>query len=477
MKHYVLVAAVLIALVAALGVALADWQEYKQLYQDEQYQELVRMCQANRTEIESDVAGYIILKYCGLAKLKLYDDQAVSTDLNDAIEYLEQSIAYSYSEEAAFHLGQARMRSLDFMEDGRNKADRELAALNEMWESIRTLHAMENFAREVLSDGMLIWSRNYRDLLVERVIKNEENKSRLRLLTANLRMLADRFTQLDPSKGDTEVRRNNLTVFKEWMQELLECTYFDNNIVVGMHKYKADRHMEKYDQTVETEDQFSKALHFYGQALQRAKSSLARAALFSDIAYLCSLYSSEDKEKLVAFYKTGFTHAHQGLMLIRRLAEQESEEEGEEFHFAPDLSELTTKLQKAYGSNLTGLCYFHYLRNDYGSAVSLRNYTFDAGFDWEGKVTTLMYIADSASHLAADNYRRPTAFQTYKKVCLFASSRAFKLVLKKFGGRMPDGSEEFCNVYSNYVNYLRRFGEGIEAQSLTLQYGRLCDGQ
>jgi len=459
--------------VLILGIATADWQAYKEMFMAGQYETLAQQCDATEAEISADPGNYIIYKYCGLAKLKLYEQKRSATDLTDAIDYLERSIAFSYSEEAAFHLGQARMMSLDQLTEGENQDERELAAINEMWESIRNLHAMENFNREVLSDGMLIWTRDYRDLLIERILKDEDNPARLHLLTAKVRMLADRYERVDPTKGESEVRQSNLRIFKDWMDELMRMSYFDNDIVVGMYKYKADRHMEKYNQTAETEDQFTKALHGYGEALKRAKTNLARAALYTDIAYLCSLYNSEDKEKLVAYYKTGFNHAHQGLLILKQIKENE-QNTGEEFPYPPDMTELTSKVQKAYGSNLTGLCYFHYLRKDYRSAVAMRNFAFDTGFDWDGKVTTLLLIADAADKLASEHHRVPKMFRTYKQVCLFASSRAFKTVLKNHNGRIPQNSEEFCRVYNNYINYLRRFGETIEARNLELQFGAVC---
>jgi len=458
----------------AFGVAVGEWSEYKDLFMNGQYQQVVDLCEANKGALADDPGAHIIYKYCGLAKMRLYEQNHQSAELTDAIGYLEKSIAFSYSEEASYNLGLARMKALDALSEADERLEAERDAINDMWESTRNMHAMENFESETLSDGMLIWLRDFRDVLIERVFRDEKEQGRLHLLAAQLRMIADRFGRVDPAKGENEVRQGNLKVFKDWMDELLKQSYFDNNIVVGMYKYQGDRQREKYDQTDKTEDQFAKSLHHYGEALKRVKTNKAGAVLYGDIAYLCSLYNSKDKEKLVSYYKTGFTHAHEGLLIMKRLNRRRQDSTAQEYPFEDDNTELTAKLQKAYGSNLTGLCYFHYLRKDYKSVVSLREYAFDTGFDWDGKVTMLMLIADSADKLASQNHANRLAFNNYREICLFSSSRAFKSVLKNFKGKTPPGSEEFCRIYQNYVNYLRRFGETIEAQSLSLQYEASC---
>ena len=96
MKRSVLAISLLL-LVLVLGSAAADWQSYKEMYLAGQYDALAAQCEATRSEIEADPGNYIIYKYCGLAKLKQYEQQKVATYLTDAIEFLEQSIAYSYS--------------------------------------------------------------------------------------------------------------------------------------------------------------------------------------------------------------------------------------------------------------------------------------------------------------------------------------------------------------------------------------------
>jgi hypothetical protein len=466
----------LLALLVASGLAMADWEAHKAMFSAGEFQQLADMCEAGGDQIEADPGAHIIFKYCGLAELQLYEKTGQQTQLAQAIRFLEASVAYSYSEEAAFNLGLARMKALDFLSEGADLGERENEALNEMWDAMRNMHAMENFARPTLSDNLLIWSKDFRDTLIARVIKSEQDKTRLHLLAAQLRMLADRFELIDPTQGENEVRQGNLQVFKDWMEQLLEQTYFDNNIVVGMHKYKADRHMEKYDQTAETESEFTKALHFYGEALKRVRSNKARATLCADVAYLCSLFNSKNQEKLVSFYKIGFTHAREGLLIMGKINVVGSDRGKEEYPFEADSTDLVAKLQKGFGSNLTGLEYFHHLRKDFKSVVALKQYVFDTGFDWEGKDTTFLLIADAADKLATGQFRDRRAFAGYKELCLMASTRAFKAALRKHGGRPPQGDAEFCRVYQNHANYLRRFGEAIQARNLTLQYEASCAG-
>ncbi|MDP8223122.1 MAG: hypothetical protein P9L99_07170 [Candidatus Lernaella stagnicola] len=464
----------LVLLLLLTGLAAAEWESYKALYSAGEYQQLATMCQGQEDAIDADAGAHIIYKYCGMAHLRQYEKTKQGVDLTYAVKYLENSIAFSYSEEASFNLGVARMQALDHLSDGADMAQREYDALNEMWEAMRNLHAQENFARETLSDNLLIWSRDFRDEVIERVLKSEDAPGRARLLAAYLRMLADRFELVDPTKADSEVRQSNLKLFKDWMTELHELSYFDNNPVVGMYKYKANRHREKYDQSEKTEADFTKALHFYNEALKRVRTNKARAVLNADVAYLCSLYNSKDNEKLVSYYKIGFTNAYEGLNVMAKINQAKADSRREEYPYEMDSSELIAQLQKSYGSNLTGLEYFHHLRKDHRSVVSLKEFVFNSGFNWEGKETTFLLIADAADKLASNARRNRRAFDNYKEICLFASTRAFKATLQKHGGRAPVNDAEFCRVYQNHVNYLRRFGEAIEARELTLRYDPVC---
>jgi hypothetical protein len=472
--RYATLALLCAAIVAA--PAVAGWESYKELFLASKFPQLTAMCVANKDAIQADPSVDVILKYCGMAELALYKKDGQTERLSTAIDYLEQSVAIRYSEEAAYHLGLARLKALDRLTGAKDQLAREKEGLNDLWESLLKMHATENFSRDTLSNTMLVWSQNARDSLIERVLNNEKNPARTHLLAAMIRGLADRFTMINPDKGETEVRKGNLKIFKEWMRELLELSYFDNNIIVGMYKYRGDRQQEQYDQTPATDDHFTRALYNYNEALKRVKTNKARAVLSSDVAYLATLYTSSDKEKLAAYYKLGFDNANEGLQIMRKLNERAASVPGASYPYEVDGSELTAKLQKSFGANLTGLAYEHYLRKDYASIVGLRTYLFDAGFDWENKSVTFTLLAETADKLAAEHYHQPEIFKSYKALCLAASSHAFKLVMKKQQqrGRGAAYSPEFCRAYQYYVNYLNRFGETIEARDLSSQYEQGC---
>ena len=456
------------------AAASAEWESYKNMFLNGEYQQLADACKSGQDTILANEDADIILKYCGMAELELYKKNNQMTDLTTAIGYLEHSLAFRYSEEASYTLGLARMNSLDHVSDAKDQLVRERQALNELWDALRNLHATENFSRDTLSNNMLVWCKETRDRLIDRVLNDEKNQGRLHLLTAMLRALADRFELIKPELGETDVRKGNLSLFKDWMRDLLELSYFDNRIVVGMYKYRGDRFQEQYDQTEKTEEQFAKALYHYTEALKRVDSNKARAVLCADVAYVTSLLTSPDKDKLSAYYKLGFDHAHEGLQIIKKINLTTTEKALPVYPFETDTAELTARLQKSYGSNLTGLTYQYYLRKDFRSIMAMRPYVFDAGFDWENKDVTLTLMSETADKLASEHYQQPQSYRTYKEICLTASNRAFKLVMKKFGGKPPEYTPEFCRAYNHYVNYLSRFGETIEAQNLSRQYEQGC---
>jgi hypothetical protein len=137
--------------------------------------------------------------------------------------------------------------------------------------------------------------------------------------------------------------------------------------------------------------------------------------------------------------------------------------------------EITANLQKAYGNNLTGFIYNLYLEKQYRSVIGLKKQTLDIGFDWESKADVLMIFAESAKELASKSIKNEVEFRRYKQMALSAGSRAFKFVLKKYGGRLPPtGDKEFCNVFNAYWGYLDIFGELIQRQSLDKRYGSAC---
>jgi len=288
-------------------------------------------------------------------------------------------------------------------------------------------------------------------------------------------MLADRFTSIDPNKGETEVRRGNLDTLKGWMTELAELSYFDNNVMVGMFRYKGNRAQEKYDQTTASEDKFHKALYFYDEGRKRANTQKAKAVLDLDIAYICSRYRSENNAKLIEFYKKGYLHARRGIGLMAIVNKVQPEIGKAFYRYEQPSGDVTAKLQKAYGNNLTGYIYNLYLSKDYKGVVTLKQNTLDAGFDWESKADVLLIFAESANKLAGESIGNEINYRNYKEMCLSAASRAFKFVLRQSGGNMPAANDlNFCKVFNAYWNYLDGFGQAVEAKSLENQFGSLC---
>jgi hypothetical protein len=452
-------------------------------YGAEQYDNVIGLCEQYRSEIMSHADRDLILKVCGQAKVQAFNKTRIQTNLTGAMGDLENSLKSRYDNVATFDLGMARLRTVDTIPKEGEKKDEERKAILEMFDALVNRHATENFANAV-SDQIIVWtignieddnSPGYTDMLIERVIKNEDDLARLRWLSARIRMLSDRFTIIDPKNGENETRQQNLDTVKFWQTELLEKSYFDNNILVGMLKYKADRHEERYDQTAASEDEFHKAIYFYDEALKRSKSKKAMAALHRDIGYVCSRYKSDNKNRLVEFYKKGFLHARRGLQIMSSVNRIRQELGKVAYRYEEDSADVTSNLQRSYGNNLTGYIYNLYLNKNYKGVVGLKKVTLDVGFDWENKEDVLLLFAESAKELASASIKNEVAYRRYKAMALSAGSRAFKYQLKRFGGKPPAGFDQgFCKVFNAYWNYLDSFGELITAKDLENRYGRIC---
>ena len=448
-----------------------------------EYDKVIALCEEHSSDISSHADKDQILAACGNAKIGKFNDGKTMTDLTGGIESLKESLRDRYSVTASFDLGMAQIRTIDTVPKGIEKLDAERAAILEMWEAIVMRHAIENFTPAV-SDQIIIWtigtpgdktSPGYVDMLIERVIKNEGNIARQRWLAARIRMLSDRYLPIDPRMGESETRRLNLEVVKGWMVDLLEKSYFDNNVLVGMLTYKADRHEEQYDQTDGTDPEFHKALYFYDEARRRAKSNKAMAVLHGKIAYLCSRYRSNNKQRLVEFYQKGYLHATKGIRLMTSVNRRHQEVGKMTYRYEEDNAVVASNLQKAYGSNLTGYIYNLYLLKEYRAVVGMKQKVLDVPFDWPNKTDVLLLFAESASQLASESSKDERAFEKYKEMCLSAASRAFKFVLKKYGGKAPTAyDEDFCKAFNSYWNYLDRFGQLVQARSLENHYGSAC---
>ncbi|MCC6158379.1 MAG: hypothetical protein IT350_10035 [Deltaproteobacteria bacterium] len=443
------------------------------------------ICNDNEGKINSHPDRDRIRKACGQAKMAMYSSNKMdSTSITGAVGDLEQSLKMSYDGVASFDLGKSRILTLDTVPTEAEKSEKEKQAVREMWDAIVMRHAEENF-NPAVSDQIIVWTIGngadqvgYVDLVIDRVFKDEGNRARQRWMASRLRMLSDRFTNIDPNQGESETRRGNLETLKFWMTELYEYTYFDNDIEVGMYRYKGNRYAEKYDQTEATEEQFQKALFFYSEARNRADTQKAKAALDRDLAYLCSRYRSDDQQKLVKVYQQGFLKALRGIQIMD-LVNRVQPEQGKSFYrYEEANAELASELQKSYGQCLTGYIYYLYLTKNYVGVVALKNRTLDAGFDWEGKSEVLLIFAESAKELAAASMNNETQYRKYKEMCLAGGSRALKFALRKYGGKAPTGYDEtFCRTFNTYWNYLTGFGQKVEAKALENQFGAICPAE
>jgi len=471
LKCALLVAVTVLLSQTAIGV---DPDTFKNLFTQEKYSELVAMCESSKAEIESNQYVDRILYYCGMAKTKLFEKSGNVNDLTDALDLLERSDHIYYLPSTSFALGRARLMAADLVSDKEERLAEEWQGLDEMWDAIIKRHAEEGFRTDVVSDTILSWSIAYYEALIQRVIRDQDDPARLRWLTARIRMLADRYKNINPTKGESEVRQTNLQTISQWMDELYQETYFDSKVVVGMYKYIGDRTEEKYDQTETTEEQFHKALYYYKEGLARAKSSKAKAVLNERIGYLCTLYQSGSKDKKIEFYKMGFYASIDGLKQMDDVMNILPEKQMSFYRFEQPNEDVVANLQKNYGHNLSGFLYFLWERGDYKSVVALSKNAFEANFDWKTKHDDLLRIADAASKLARENIRDPLLYDKYKEMCLTSAFRAFQFTLKRFKGARPTYDEAFCSALNVYSAFLASFGETIESTNLDRLYGPVC---
>ncbi|MBZ0270784.1 hypothetical protein K8I61_02020, partial [bacterium] len=465
------------------GGAGLDASRFTSMLTAAQYQQLISMCEQNELKIMAHPNRDEILQACGTAKMKVYsENRTAAAPLAGAMSDLESSLKSRYDQVASFDLGKSRLLSLDQVPSDIEKQEEEKRAVREMWDAIVQQHAMENFSPAV-SDQIIIWAigtpggddPGFVDLIIDRVFKNEGNRGRQRWLGARLRMLTDRFVEIDPAQGENDVRVQNLTLLKEWMVELQKLTYYDNSVMVGMYKYKGNRESELYGSDANTENHFRKAIYYYDEGRNRADTPKAKASLDLDIAMICSRFRSENTGTLIEFYKKGFLHARRGLRFMQ-VVNQVRPELGKAFYrYDEPNPEITAGLQESYGHTLTGLIYNLYLAKDYRGVISQRQYTLDAGFDWENKSEVLLIFAESAKELAAQSIHSELEYRKYKEMALAGGSRAMKFVLRQYGGKMPPpGDANFCKVFNAYWNYLDGFGQKVEAKAMENKFGATC---
>jgi len=459
------------------SAAALDVDTLRTLYVGERYEEIVKQCRLEKEGIEGNELADQILYYCGQSKMKLFEKTASLDDLNESISDLERSAYLYYLPSTAFALGKARIAGLDQIQDPQQRILVEQRSFTDMWDAIVKRHAQENFNDEVLSDTILSWSIAYYEALIDRIAKEEEPV--FSWLLARVRMLTDRYRHIVPEKGENPTRQQNLRTISGWMHELYEASYFDNFGPVGMLKFRGDRKVEQYDQTDATEGEFLKALSYYDEALARTRSLKAKAVLKERISYLTSLYNSENKAKKILYYEIGFFHANNALNLMELVRGKGKPGASHNYPFEPDDESLQKRLQVNYGQNLSGLLYFVWEQENYHKVVTLRS-AFDVSFDWKTKLDDMLRIADAASRLARNEFRRDRRhrdivnFETYKEICLTSASQAFKYALKKYEREGSSFQPTFCSTLETFTAFLSSFGELAEASHFNELHAPKC---
>ncbi len=457
-------------------------QKFRDMYGAEDYEELVILCTDMRTEIEADEYVDRLLYYCGQAKFMIFQKGGPETFvgeggpekfLEDAIDDLERSTYSYYLPSTVFALGKARMLSISKEMEPRESLSIQRRALGEMWDAIQKKHAQEDFNAELLSDQILGWTIEYYKALIDGLIKDDNLTSGW--LTARIRMICDRYTDIKPKKAKDQTRKGNLETVTGWMHDLYESTYFDGNSVIGIYKFMGDRSKEEYDQTETTEPKFIEALEHYKKGLSMAGSLKAKAVLMEKISDLTQWIITEEKEKKINYYMLGFQHARDAYKLLA----SEQNESKMAYHFEPDTKSLIGLVEKDYGQNLSGLLYFLWEKENYKGVVALRN-AFQIDFDWKTKLHDMLRVSDAAAKLARAVYELPKnqrnlfVFQNYQGICLTYASHAFNYVLKKYEQDSKTHQEDFCTTLDAYTAFLVGFGEIAENRQMTNLYEPRC---
>ena len=386
----------------------------------------------------------------------------------------------------SYNLGMEKLSAMNKLkEEGKGSEEIlrvEREAIDSMWRSITHQIYTEKFSNAP-SDQIIVWvignpnqkMPGYMDLLIKRVYENEDNPRRLPYLTAKIRMLTDRFVDIDPRYGENEVRQSNLDLLKFWMTELQKDTYFDNNIVAGLLKFQGDREEEQYDQTEATEKHFRNALAYYGKALKKVKTAKAGAHLHMKVARLCSVYQNPARSKATAWYNTGMRHAATGIKLMRAVNKASAESMEELYRYEINNEKLSRDLEVLYGSNIGQFVYSMYLDKNYPGAVAQAERVMGVRFEWDGKIDLLLVIADAASKAAAAvGVDDQVSFERNKRICLMACKVAFDKAIEKAGGPPTKHDEEFCRVFNAVYNFYDRFGLLLQAKELENRYAPIC---
>lgn len=190
--------------------------------------------------------------------------------------------------------------------------------------------------------------------LIDFIISNNDNQSLKRWGTAKIKQLSDRLVATVPDLGETEIRKNNLTIIRDWINDLLLDMALDDNVTVGLLKYKADRYEEQYVQNDKTLEYYSNAEKLYREALNQADALDAKVILHGKISYLKSRFTSSSVEEMIEQYEQGMKQAKAGQKLLDII----SRDPDFNWRYIWGEKEVKEWLQKQHNLNYTAFSYY-----------------------------------------------------------------------------------------------------------------------
>lgn len=237
----------------------------------------------------------------------------------------------------------------------------------------------------------------YVDLLIDGLMKNEGNSEQRDWIAGYIRKLADFGRKIDPALWENDTRKNNLEIVKKWMDSLYEATFFDNNILVGMYKYKGDRAEEKYDGAEPAKEHFRNAVQYYEKGHARANTAKAKVELHHALSFLHSRYKSKNKAELIRKYKKGFDHAKIGLDLVKNEIQKGK---SKNYPYEKKNKALLHEIQMHYANNFVGYIYNLYLTKEYKTIVDNHEHATGVPPSTGNLTDAFLLIAESAKELS-----------------------------------------------------------------------------
>jgi hypothetical protein len=179
---------------------------------------------------------------------------------------------------------------------------------------------------------------------------------------------------------------------------------------------------------------------------------------------------------LANYYNKGFRHAERGIKFMRAVIKRTMELGGAEIYRYETANEILIKdLHKAYGTDLLMYIYQLFQMGEFTKVTSLKREVLEAGFDWIGKVDTILVFAECSKEAAARSSDNERNYQKHRNACLMAANIALKLTLRRNGGKPPAKRDDnFCKALNGFYNYLDTFGQMLQAHQLISKYGAYC---